>query len=66
MFFFSKILKTLNLVYLEFFLFGYIFTLFYFLFVGKGAFVSDDFSEYTFEDSDDWDKLGSFFGFSGI
>jgi hypothetical protein len=28
--------------------------------------VLDDFSEYTFEDSDDWDKLGSFFGFSGI
>ncbi len=26
----------------------------------------DDFSEYIFEDSDDWDKLGSFFGFSGI
>jgi hypothetical protein len=28
--------------------------------------VSDDFSEYTSEDSKDWDNLGSFFAPSGI
>jgi hypothetical protein len=27
----------------------------------EGAFVSDDLGEYTFEDSDDWDKPRSFF-----
>ncbi len=26
----------------------------------------DDFSEYTSKDSNDWDKLGSFFGPCGI
>jgi len=36
------------------------FTLFYFLFASEGAFVFDDFNEYTFEDSDDWDKFGYF------
>jgi hypothetical protein len=54
------------LVHLEFFLFGYIFTLFYFLFVSEGAFVFDDFNEYRFEYLNDWDKLGSFFGLNGI
>jgi hypothetical protein len=51
---------------LEFFLFGYIFTLLYFLFTGEGTFVFDDFSEYTFEDLGDWDKLGFIFGPGGV
>jgi hypothetical protein len=42
------------------------FTLFYFLFASEGAFGSDNLSEYTFEDSDDWDKIGFVFGLSGI
>jgi hypothetical protein len=53
-------LKKNSLALFGFFLVWLHLTLFYFLFVGEGAFVSDDFSEYTFEDSDDWDKLGSF------
>jgi len=64
--FFLEVLLIFHLVYLDFFLFGYIFTLFYFLFVSEGAFVSNDFNEYKFEYSNDWDKLGSFFGLSGI
>ncbi len=36
-----------------------IFILLYFVFVGEGAFGFDDLNEYTFEDSDDWDKFGS-------
>ncbi len=59
MFFFQSFF-TFHLVYMKFFLFGYIFTLFYFLFVGADAFVSDDFSEYTSKDLNDWDKLKSF------
>jgi hypothetical protein len=51
---------------LEFFLFGYIITLFNFLFASEGAFVFDDFSEYIYEDLNDWDKLGSFFGLGEI
>jgi len=64
--FFSKVLLTFHLVHLEFFLFGYIFTLFYFLFVSESAFVFDDFNEYRFEYLNNWDKLGSFFGLNGI
>jgi hypothetical protein len=30
------------------------------------AILFDDFNEYTFEDSDDWDKPRSFFGPNGI
>jgi hypothetical protein len=43
---------------------------FYFLFLGEGAFdvgyVFNDLGEYTFEDLNDWDKSGSYFGLSGI
>jgi hypothetical protein len=46
------------------------FHLLYFLFVGEGSFdggyVFDDLGEHTYEDSDDWDKLRSNFGPSGI
>jgi len=61
--FFCKVSFTFQLVYLEFFLFGYIF---YFLFVSEGEFLSDDFNEYTFEDSNDSDKPRYFFGPGGI
>jgi hypothetical protein len=37
-----------------------------FLFVGESAFVSNDFSEYTSEDLNDWDKPKSCFGLGGI
>jgi hypothetical protein len=39
---------------------------FYFLFVGEYEDLFNDFSEYTFEDSNDWDKHGSFFGPGGV
>jgi hypothetical protein len=39
---------------------------FYFLFVSEGAFMSDDLGEYTSKDSNDWEKLGFFFGPGGI
>jgi len=35
-------------------------TLFYFLFASECESLSDDFNKYKFEDSNDWDKLGSF------
>jgi hypothetical protein len=42
----------------------------YFLFVGEdpfdGGYVSDDLGEHTYEDSNDWDKHGSYFGPNGI
>ncbi|CAM6007959.1 unnamed protein product [Sphagnum balticum] len=31
-----------------------------------GGYVFDDLGEHTYEDSDDWDKLRSYFGPSGI
>ncbi len=31
-----------------------------------GDFLFNDFGEYTYEDLDDWDKLGFSFGFGGI
>jgi hypothetical protein len=34
--------------------------------MGEGAFVSDDLGDYTFDNLDDWDKLGSFFDLGGI
>ncbi len=66
--FFLKFLKLLNCFVCNFFGLGS-FSPFYFLFASESpfdaAYVSDDLGEHTFEDSNDWDKFGSYFGLGG-
>jgi hypothetical protein len=68
LFFFLKFFYF-SIALIGFFLVWVHFHPFYFLFVGEGpfdgAYVFDDLGEHTFEDSNDWDKFGSYFGLGG-